>query len=69
MKFVNVTGTSAVFLFVGTMIPMYAQRGGQGDDQPDRQRNSDRLQGRQHEGALQQQTAKPMDPGLLLEQK
>src|ERR1035437_4287362 len=55
MKLVRVTGTVAVLLFAGMMIPVHAQRGGQGDKQGEQQGKPDKPQGRQEGSAPQQQ--------------
>jgi hypothetical protein len=59
MKLVTVAGTAAIFFFVATMMPVYAQHDGQGDKQGEKQGEKqgkpDRPQGRPDQGTPQQQ--------------
>jgi len=59
MKLVRVTGTAAVFLFVGMIMPVHARYDGQGDKQggkqAEKQGKPDRPQGGQDKGAPPQQ--------------
>ena len=65
MKLTKGTSAVAVCLFFGTLMPMYAQREGQGDKQGDKrderqegkQARPDRAQGGQDKGSQQQQRA------------
>ena len=51
MKLVTVAGTAAIFFFVATMMPVYAQH----DEQGEKQSKPDRPQGRPDKGTPQQQ--------------
>jgi hypothetical protein len=57
MKLVTVAATAAIFLFVATMMPVYAQHDGQDDKRGEKQGKPERPPGRPDKGAPQQQRA------------
>ncbi len=59
MKFTRIAGTVAVILLFGTMIPVYAQRDGQGGKQGDRQDKPARAQGKRRKSTPSRQKSAP----------